>query len=114
MECNTLSFFRLAEYQRYVGPERSKNKRVTGTDSKEYTTYLKALVQYAVGGEDVFMKRLLQRRKAKEEGLTMAVLDEALVVAMFGTVLLVIRLICEFTRHTRRGCFSSGARSQCY
>ncbi|GAU90301.1 hypothetical protein RvY_02736-2 [Ramazzottius varieornatus] len=70
---------RLAEYQRQVGPERSTKKRVTGAGSKEHTTYLKALVQYAVGGEDVVMKRLLQRRKAKE-GLTMAALDEALVV----------------------------------
>ena len=47
-----------------------------------WPSYLKKLVQRAAGGEEQFLKRLLERRKA-QNGTT--VLDDALTFAVFGT-----------------------------
>ncbi|GAU90306.1 hypothetical protein RvY_02741 [Ramazzottius varieornatus] len=89
---------RLVEYQRYLGPQRSKRKQIQGAGNREYTGYLKALVAYAVGGEGVFVKRLLQRRRAKKEGKTVTVLDEAMIVALFEHV----ELLYELPANTRK------------
>ncbi|GAU90315.1 hypothetical protein RvY_02748 [Ramazzottius varieornatus] len=75
---------RLAEYQRYLGPECGKTTK--GQHGKDWATYLKVLLQYAAGGEEQFLKRLLERRKAKQEGQVTAVLDDALVLAIFEHV----------------------------
>ena len=68
---------RLAEFQRYSGPECAKKKA-----NKDWPSYLKAVIHHAAGGEEQFLKRLLERRKAKN---TMTVLDDALIIAIFGT-----------------------------
>ena len=68
---------RLAEYQRYLGPECTKIKT-----NKHWPSYMKAIIQHAAGGEKRFLERLLQRRKAEN---AMTVLDEALTIAVFGT-----------------------------
>ncbi|GAU99136.1 hypothetical protein RvY_10178-2 [Ramazzottius varieornatus] len=59
---------KLAEYQRYMGPESSRK-------NKDWTVYLKILVHHAVGGEEAFLKMSLERRKA---GRSPAVLDASL------------------------------------
>ena len=69
---------RLAEYQRYLGPECTKSK----ANRDGWPSYLKALIQQAAGGEGHFLKRLLERRKA-QNGMT--VLDDASTLAVFGT-----------------------------
>ena len=75
---------RLAEYQRYLGPECAKTRTY-----RDWASYLDALIQHAAGGEEHFLKRLLQRRKA-QNGMT--VLDDALTLAGFGTPKKLIRV----------------------
>ncbi|GAU90307.1 hypothetical protein RvY_02742 [Ramazzottius varieornatus] len=75
---------RLVEYQRYLGPERAKIKMVRA--GAEYALYLKALVPYAVGGEEAFLKRVLQQKNAMRKGKRVALLDDALKTAIFEHV----------------------------
>lgn len=66
---------RLAEYQRYLGPESTRK-------NKDWSLYTWTLIQHAVGGEKVLLKKLLELGKANEPLLE--AIDTELKDAVFG------------------------------
>ncbi|GAU95940.1 hypothetical protein RvY_07457 [Ramazzottius varieornatus] len=68
---------RLAEYQRYLGPESTRK-------NKDWSLYTWTLIQHAVGGEKVLLKKLLELGKANEPLLE--ALDTELKDAVFDHV----------------------------
>lgn len=67
---------KLAEYQRYMGPE-------SASKNKNWHIYAKMLVQHAAGGEEAFFRICLERRKAK---MNLNILDAPIRDAIIGTV----------------------------
>ena len=66
---------RLAEYQRYLGPESARK-------NKDWNLYTWTLLQHALGGEEALLKKLLHLRK--DGRLLSDVVDSTLKQAIFG------------------------------
>ena len=65
---------KLAEYQRYLGPESARK-------NKDWTVYFKTVIHHAVGGEEQFLKMVLEQRKL---GRSLHVIDDLLKEAVIG------------------------------
>ena len=73
---------RLAEYQRYLGPESARK-------NKDWNLYTWTLLQHALGGEEALLKKLLHLRK--DGHLLSDVVDSTLKQAIFGTVFILLK-----------------------